>query len=40
MCEFFCGSFGVVDIFVYCSTFNLFRYVLVPTWGASFPKIS
>ena len=42
MCEgeFFCEKFGVVDIVVFCSTFNLFRYVMVPTWRDLYPKIS
>lgn len=38
--EYFCGSFGLVDIAVYCSTFNLFRYVMVPTWRSLYPNIS
>lgn len=38
--EYFCGSFSLVDIAVYCSTFNLFRYVMVPTWRSLYPKIS
>ena len=42
MCEgdFFCEQFGVVDIIVFCSTFNLFRYIMVPTWRDLYPKIS
>ena len=38
--DYFCEQFGVVDVIVYCCTFNLFRYVMVPTWRHSYPKIS
>lgn len=41
MCDGFFGEkFGLVDIVVYCCTFNLFRYVMVPTWRDLYPKIS
>lgn len=32
--------FGLVDVAAYCYTYNLFRYVLVPTWRSQYPKIS
>ena len=38
--EFFEGVFGLVDVAAYCYTYNLFRYVLVPTWRSQYPKIS
>lgn len=41
VCDGFFGEkFGLVDIVVYCCTFNLFRYVMVPTWRDLYPKIS
>ena len=30
--EYLTGVFGLSDIAVYCSTYNLFRYVMVSTW--------
>ena len=38
--EYLSGSFGLVDLVVYCSTYNLFRYVMVPTWRNHYPNIS
>ena len=41
VCDGFFGEkFGLVDIVVYCCTFNLFRYVMVPTCRDLYPKIS
>ena len=37
---YFGESFGVLDIIVYCYSYNLFRYVMVPTWRDAYPKIS
>lgn len=37
---YFGESFGVLDIIVYCYSYNLFRYVMVPTWRCAYPKIS
>ena len=37
---YFGESFGVLDIIVYCYSYNLFRYVMVSTWRNAYPKIS
>lgn len=37
---YFGESFGVLDIIVYCYSYNLFRYVMVSTWRSAYPKIS
>lgn len=37
---YFGESFGVLDIIVYCYSYNLFRYVMVSTWRNVYPKIS
>lgn len=38
--EYLTGVFGLSDIAVYCSTYNLFRYVMVSTWRNQYPNIS
>ena len=37
---YFGEAFGVLDIIVYCYSYNLFRYVMVSTWRNAYPKIS
>ena len=32
---YFGEPFGVLDIIVYCYSYNLFRSVMVPTWRSS-----
>lgn len=38
--DYFCEHFGLIDIIVYCCTFNLFRYVMVHTWRDLYPKMT